>query len=52
MFIALTKAGFLEKQALQLIAMMVDHDDVETVHFHFDSEMSDEIIDDLADDED
>lgn len=51
MFLALTKAGFTEKQALQLIAMMVDSENVDTVHFHFDEQMSEEIIDDLADDE-
>lgn len=51
MFLALTKAGFLEKQALQLIVMMLEHDSVETVHFHFEGDMSDEILDDLADDD-
>jgi hypothetical protein len=52
MFLALTKAGFNEKQALQLIALMIEHDSVDTVHFHFDEQMSDDILDDLTDDED
>ncbi len=52
MFLALTKAGFNEKQALQLIALMIEHDSVDTVHFHFDEQMSEEIIDDLNKDED
>lgn len=51
MFLALMKAGFTEDQALKLVALLIEQPDVETVHFHFDNEMSDEILDDLNDDE-
>ena len=51
MFIALGKAGFTESQALKLVAMLVEESDVDTVHFHFDEGMSEEIIDDLNNDE-
>lgn len=51
-FLALEKAGFTEDQALKLVALMADQPDVETVHFHFDDKMSDEILDDLNKDED
>jgi hypothetical protein len=51
MFLALCKAGFTEKQALTLIALMVEHDSVDTVHFHFNDEMSEEITDRLAEDD-
>lgn len=51
MFMALMKSGFTEDQALKLVALLVEQPDVETVHFHFDNEMSDEILDDLNDDE-
>lgn len=50
-FLALVKAGFTDDQALKLVALMADQPDVETVHFHFDEGMSDEILDDLADDD-
>jgi hypothetical protein len=51
MFMALMKSGFTEDQALKLVALLVEQPDVETVHFHFDNEMSDEILDDLNDEE-
>lgn len=51
MFLALTKAGFTEDQGLKLLALMVDQESIETVHLHFDSEMSDDILDDLAEDD-
>lgn len=51
MFLALSKAGFTESQALQLIALLLDRPDVETVHFHFDGDMSDEIMDELNDED-
>jgi hypothetical protein len=51
MFLALMKSGFTEDQALKLVALLVEQPDVETVHFHFDNEMSDEILDDLNDEE-
>jgi hypothetical protein len=51
MFMALGKAGFTQDQALKLVALLVDQPDVETVHFHFDEGMSEDIMDDLNDDE-
>jgi hypothetical protein len=51
MFTALRKSGFTEDQALKLVALLVEQPDVEEVHFHFDNEMSDEILDDLNDEE-
>lgn len=50
-FLALEKAGFTEDQALKLVALMADQPDVETVHFHFDNDMSEEILDDLSDED-
>jgi hypothetical protein len=51
MFTALRKSGFTEDQALKLVALLVEQPDVEQVHFHFDNDMSDEILDDLNDEE-
>jgi hypothetical protein len=51
MFTALRKSGFTEDQALKLVALLVEQPDVEEVHFHFDNDMSDEILDDLNDEE-
>jgi hypothetical protein len=40
MFIALEKAGFQERQALQLIAFLIDRSDEENdVHIHIDGDM-------------
>lgn len=51
LFLAFVKAGFTEDQALKLIALMADQPDVQTVNFHFEGDLSEEIIDDLNDDE-
>jgi hypothetical protein len=51
MFTALRKSGFTEDQALKLVALLVEQPDVEEVHFHFDNGMSDEILDDLNEEE-
>lgn len=52
LFLALMEAGFNEDQALRLVAMLVDQPDTESVHFHFDGEMSNDIMHDLEEDED
>lgn len=51
MFLALLKAGFTEDQGLKLVALLVDSSEVDTVHFHFDEGMSDDIIDHLNEEE-
>jgi hypothetical protein len=50
-FLAFMKAGFTEDQAIKLVALMADQPDVQTVNFHFEGDLSEEIIDDLNDDE-